>query len=137
MCVRDLLIFSPRPPPPLQVRKLVLCSGKVYYDLLAERTAQGIEDVAIGRLEQISPFPHDHLQSEAKKYPNAEIVWCQEEPKNAGAWFYVRQRIVTAMRAVRAVAPTYAGRKPAAATATGHAKTSAKEQAKLVAEALA
>jgi 2-oxoglutarate dehydrogenase complex dehydrogenase (E1) component-like enzyme len=69
--------FIPAPPciEP-QIRKLVLCSGKVYYDLLAERQSRGIEDVAIGRLEQISPFPHDHLQDEAKKYPNADIVWC-------------------------------------------------------------
>jgi len=92
--------------------------------------------VAIGRLEQISPFPHDHLLQEAQKYPNADIVWCQEEPKNAGAWFYVRPRIVTAMKSVRQVSPSYAGRRPAAATATGHAQMSAKEQAQLVATAL-
>jgi len=121
---------------PEKVRKLVLCSGKVYYDILAERTKLGIDDVAIGRLEQLSPFPHDHLREEAAKYPNADIVWCQEEPKNAGAWSYARPRIITAMAAHRIVAPSYAGRKPAAATATGHAKVHAEQQAGLIAEAL-
>ena len=70
------------------------------------------------------------------KFPNAEIVWCQEEPKNAGAWSYVRPRIVTAARDVRPVAPTYAGRKPAASTATGHGAWHAKEVAAFLSAAL-
>jgi len=119
------------------VRKLVLCSGKVYYDLIAERSRRAIDDVAIGRLEQISPFPHDYLQAEARKYPNAQIVWCQEESKNAGAWSYVKPRIETAMRAARKVNPSYAGRKPAAATATGSPAVHAVEQAELLGKALA
>jgi len=121
---------------PEKIRKLVLCSGKVYYDLLAERTKQMITDVAIGRCEQISPFPHDHIQADAKKYPNAEIVWCQEEPKNAGAWSYVKPRITTAAREVREVHATYAGRKPSAAASTGHASQHAKEQQQLIEAAL-
>jgi 2-oxoglutarate dehydrogenase E1 component len=120
-----------------KVRKLVLCSGKVYYDLIAERSRRAIDDIAIGRLEQISPFPHDYLQEEAKKYPNAKIVWCQEESKNAGAWSYVNPRIRTAMRAARKVNPSYAGRKPAAATATGSPAVHAVEQAELLDKALA
>jgi len=128
---------SPALKAPDQIRKLVLCTGKVYYDVLAEREKRGVTDVAIGRLEQISPFPHDHLLEEAKKYPNAEIVWCQEEQKNMGAWTYVRPRISTAMKEVRDVKPVYAGRAAAAATASGHAKVSAAEQAALVDEALA
>mmetsp|Transcript_16281 Transcript_16281/g.53047 ORF Transcript_16281/g.53047 Transcript_16281/m.53047 type:complete len:203 (-) Transcript_16281:1067-1675(-) len=109
---------SPALKAPDQIRKLVLCTGKVYYDVLAEREKRGVTDVAIGRLEQISPFPHDHLLEEAKKYPNAEIVWCQEEQKNMGAWTYVRPRISTAMKEVRDVKPVYAGRAAAAATAS-------------------
>jgi 2-oxoglutarate dehydrogenase E1 component len=105
---------------PDKVRKLVLCTGKVYYDLLAARTTKGLDDVAIARVEQISPFPFDLVQEEVKKYPNAEVVWCQEEPKNAGAWQYARPRIVTAARDVRDVQPLYAGRKPSASTATGY-----------------
>jgi len=106
---------------PDKVRKLVLSSGKVYFDLLLERDRLGCDDVALSRVEQISPFPYDMVQAEAIKYPNAEIVWCQEESKNAGAWFYTRPRIITATRDVRDVRPTYVGRGPAAATSTGSA----------------
>jgi len=70
---------------PDKVRKLILCSGKVYFDLLAERDKRGITDVAIARCEQIAPFPHDKVQEEAIKYPNAGITWCQEESKNGAA----------------------------------------------------
>jgi len=122
--------------PAESVRKLVLCSGKVYFDLLAAREKAGATDVAIARVEQISPFPFDLVQEEVIKFPNAEIVWCQEEPKNAGAWSYVRPRIVTAARDVRPVAPTYAGRKPAASTATGHGAWHAKEVAAFLSAAL-
>ena len=67
-----------------KMRKLVLCTGKVYFDLLAAREAKGMNDVAIARLEQIAPFPSDKVQADIAKYSNAEVVWCQEEPKNAG-----------------------------------------------------
>jgi len=119
-----------------KVRKVVMCTGKVYYDILAERTKGEISDVAISRLEQISPFPYDHVQAQAKKYPNAEIVWCQEEPKNAGAWSYVKPRLVTATRDVRPMTPSYAGRAPSAATSTGHGSIHAAQQAELLNKAL-
>jgi len=122
---------------PDKVRRLILCSGKVYYDLLTAREARGITDVAIARCEQISPFPMDKIQEDVKKYPNADIVWCQEEPKNAGAWAYARPRIVTAARDVRSLQPTYAGRPPMAAAATGSANQSAKELAKFLDDAFA
>ena len=112
---------------PESVKKIVFCTGKVYFDLLAAREAGGQKDVAISRVEQISPFPFDLVQEEVKKYPNASVVWCQEEPKNAGAWTYVRPRIVTAARDVRDIAPSYAGRKPAASTATGYGSWHVKE----------
>jgi len=119
-----------------QMRKVVFCSGKVYFDLLAARDAAGVKDVAITRIEQISPFPFDEVQKEVAKYPNANVVWCQEEPKNGGAWAYVRPRIVTAARDVRDVAPAYAGRKPAASTATGYGSWHVKEMEEFIDKAL-
>ena len=108
----------------------------MYFDLLTARDAAGKSDVAIARVEQIAPFPHDLVQDEIKKYPNAEVVWCQEEPKNAGAWTYVRPRIVTAARDVRPLAPSYAGRKPAASTATGYGSWHVKEMEEFLNTAL-
>jgi len=121
---------------PDKVRKVVLCTGKVYFDLLQARTDKGINDVAITRIEQISPFPFDMVQEEVRKYPGAEVVWCQEEPKNAGAWQYARPRIVTAARDVRSVTPKYAGRAPAASTATGYGAWHTKEIEAFLATAL-
>ena len=79
--------------PPDQVRRVVLCSGKVYYDLLAERRERRISDVAILRLEQIYPFPVNTLTRELTPFRNAELVWCQEEPENAGAWNFLDRRL--------------------------------------------
>lgn len=115
---------------------MVFCTGKVYYDLLTARADKGLEDVALSRIEQISPFPFDLVQDEIKKYPNAEVVWCQEEPKNGGAWQYAKPRIATAARDVRPLQPTYAGRKPAASTATGHGSWHTKEMNAFLAAAL-
>ncbi|HZX30613.1 MAG TPA: 2-oxoglutarate dehydrogenase E1 component [Rhodocyclaceae bacterium] len=76
-----------------KVKRVVLCSGKVYYDLLAARREQGIKDIAIVRLEQLYPFPKASLEAELAKYPKAtEIVWCQEEPRNQGAWYWIASR---------------------------------------------
>ena len=79
--------------PPEQVKRVVLCSGKVYYDLLTERREKSISDVAIMRLEQIYPFPEKTLTRELTPYRNAEVVWCQEEPENMGAWNFVDRRL--------------------------------------------
>ena len=114
-----------------QVRRVVLCSGKVYYDLLAERRARGIGNVSIVRVEQLYPFPADSLSTELARYPGAEIVWCQEEPENMGALSFVDRRIERLGRRAR-----YVGRTEAASPATGLAKTHAAEQAALVNEAL-
>ncbi|CAF4776775.1 unnamed protein product [Pieris macdunnoughi] len=84
---------------PEKVRKVAFCSGRVYYDLLKERRDRGLEkDIAIVRLEQISPFPYDQLKSEIAKYPNAQLVWSQEEHKNMGSWSYVEPRFRTLLR---------------------------------------
>ena len=74
---------------PERARRVVFCSGKVYYDLLAAREERRIDDVALLRLEQIAPFPSRSLMVEVAKYGEAEVVWCQEEPENMGAWTFV------------------------------------------------
>lgn len=121
-----------------RVRRVVICSGKVYYDLLAARRDKGIDDVAILRLEQIYPFDAGALGAALRSYVNAEIVWCQEEPENMGAWSFVDRRIEAVLGAIGHghARPVYAGRKAAASPATGLAKTHAAEQTALVAEAL-
>ncbi len=119
---------------PDAVRRVVLCSGKVYYDLLAERREKAISDVAILRLEQIYPFPEKTLARELAPYRNAELVWCQEEPENAGAWTFVDRRLEKALGGGKR--PRYVGREAAASPATGSARAHAAQQAGLVAEAL-
>ena len=123
---------------PDQVKRVVICSGKVYYDLLAERRARGIQDIAIIRLEQLYPFPVRSLKTALESYTKAEIVWCQEEPENNGGWTFVDRRIEAVLTCLDGVAkrPRYIGRKAAAAPATGLAKVHAAEQAALVDEAL-
>jgi 2-oxoglutarate dehydrogenase E1 component len=121
-----------------QVKRVVLCSGKVYYDLLEERQKQKINDVALIRVEQIYPFPKHSVEQQFARYRNAEVVWCQEEPKNMGAWFFVEPRIedVLAAANVGAKRPRYVGRKEAASPATGLYKRHNIEQKALVDEAL-
>ena len=123
--------------PGAEVKRVVLCSGKVFYDLLAERREKGIKDVAIVRMEQIYPFPTISLPKILAEYPNAEIVWCQEEPENMGAWTFVDRKIedvCTAMGTPKR--PRFVGRVAAASPATGLARTHLAEQAALVSQAL-
>jgi 2-oxoglutarate dehydrogenase E1 component len=122
-----------------ECKRVVICSGKVYYDLLAERRDRGITDVAILRLEQIYPFPEKTLAFAMKPYAKApSVVWCQEEPENMGAWTFVDRRIERVLTALKAKAkrPEYVGRVAAASPATGLAKVHAAEQAALVRRAL-
>lgn len=131
---------SPHPPPQPGVRRLVLCTGKVYYELAAERERVGASDVAIVRVEQVAPFPFDLVSRELRRYPNAEIMWAQEEPLNQGAYTHVAPRLKTCMQAEGRVVPHqlgYAGRAASAATATGFAEVHAREQAQLLADAMA
>jgi 2-oxoglutarate dehydrogenase E1 component len=123
---------------PDAVRRVVLCSGKVYYDLLAERREKAISDVAILRLEQLYPMPEKTLARELGAYRNAELVWCQEEPENMGAWNYVDRRLEKVLAGLDAAAkrPRYVGREAAASPATGSARAHAAQQAALVADAL-
>ncbi|KQJ82296.2 hypothetical protein BRADI_5g08235v3 [Brachypodium distachyon] len=121
------------------INRLVLCSGKVYYELDEERKKLDRNDVAICRVEQLCPFPYDLIQRELKRYPNAEIVWCQEEPMNMGAYTYINPRLLTAMKALSRGSIEdikYVGRAPSAATATGFYSVHVQEQTELVQKAL-
>ncbi|MAZ76149.1 MAG: 2-oxoglutarate dehydrogenase E1 component [Micavibrio sp.] len=123
---------------PEKIKRVVFCSGKVYYDLLQERRARKIDDVMLIRLEQLYPFPHKAVVEELNLYSNAEMIWCQEEPKNMGAWTFVEPLIEEALIEVKHKAgrPKYVGRIAAASPATGLLKKHNEEQAKLVDEAL-
>ncbi len=122
-----------------KIRRVVLCSGKVYYDLYEAREAAGTNDVYILRVEQLYPFPQVALIKELSRFRNAEVVWCQEEPRNMGAWSFMEPHLETTLANVagaRAKRANYVGRTASAATATGLASRHAAEQKALVAEAL-
>ncbi len=122
-----------------KIRRLVLCSGKVGYDLMDKRDEEGIDDVSIVRIEQLYPFPGEPLAVRLKRMTNLEeVIWCQEEPKNNGAWFFVENRIEEALIASghKGMRPGYAGREVAASPATGFAKRHQMQQEALVAAAL-
>uniref|UniRef100_A0A8D0AMB1 2-oxoglutarate dehydrogenase complex component E1 n=1 Tax=Sander lucioperca TaxID=283035 RepID=A0A8D0AMB1_SANLU len=113
---------GPASQNPAQVKRVIFCTGKVYYELARERKRQKLErDIAIIRLEQISPFPFDLVRAEAERYGNAELVWCQEEHKNMGYCDYVRPRFLTVVANQKPI--WYVGRDPAAAPATGNKST--------------
>jgi 2-oxoglutarate dehydrogenase E1 component len=120
---------------PAGVRRLVLSSGKVYYDLLDRRRADQAPDVALVRIEQLYPFPADEFHAVVARYPNArQVVWCQEEPQNQGAWYQVRHRLQAGLLSGQEL--LYAGREGAAAPATGFHALHLREQENLVAAAL-
>ena len=120
------------------IKKVVICSGKVFYNLYEEREKRKLENIKILRLEQIYPFPHRTLKEELSKTPDAEVVWCQEEPKNMGSWFFVDRKIEDVLMSYKGkfLRPTYAGREEAASPATGSLSRHNKEQADLVNQAL-
>jgi 2-oxoglutarate dehydrogenase E1 component len=104
-----------------KIRRVILCSGKVYFDLLEEREKRGLDDIYLMRVEQLYPFPTKALMTELTRFKQAEIVWCQEEPRNMGAWFFVDTFIEWVLNQIGAKTrrPRYAGRPAMAATATG------------------
>jgi len=120
---------------PQQVRRLVFCSGKVYFDLLKARRKDAAREVALVRIEQLYPFPSEEYEAVLHRYPNVrEVVWCQEEPQNQGAWYQIRHRLQELLGGRRQV--LYAGRAPAAAPATGIMKIHEAEQQALINAAL-
>ena len=120
------------------IEKVVISSGKVFYNLLEERDRKKLKNIKLIRLEQIYPFPARTLKEELSKTPKAQVVWCQEEPKNMGAWFFVDRKIEDVLISYKAkyLRPGYAGRAEAASPATGSLSRHNREQADLVNSAL-
>ena len=117
------------------VRKIVICSGKVYYDLIGARRERELVDVAILRVEQLYPFPHKALEAEMRKYPGAtQVVWCQDEPQNQGAWFFVQHHIQDALKDGQRL--SYAGRPASASPAAGYYDKHYAQQKELLTAAL-
>ena len=123
------------PIKPAAVTRVVLCSGKVYFDLLKARRDTKADSVAVVRIEQLYPFPTDEYEAIMRRYANArEIVWCQEEPQNQGSWYQIRHRLQVRQGARREL--LYAGRAGAAAPATGISSLHEQQQKNLVNAAL-
>jgi 2-oxoglutarate dehydrogenase E1 component len=121
-----------------KIRRVVLCSGKVYYDLYEEREKRGVDDVYLLRVEQLYPFPAKALINELSRFKNAEIVWCQEEPKNMGAWSFIEPYLEWVLQHMDAKhkRARYAGRPAAASTATGLMSKHLQQLAALLEDAL-
>jgi 2-oxoglutarate dehydrogenase E1 component len=118
-----------------KTRRIVFCSGKVYYDLLESRQVHGIDDVALIRIEQLYPFPIPEFAALVEQYSHVEqIVWCQEEPQNQGAWYQIRHRLQEPLQSHQQL--YYAGRPGAAAPASGIFKIHLQQQQALVEAAL-
>jgi 2-oxoglutarate dehydrogenase E1 component len=123
---------------PAKVRKVILCSGQVYYDLVAERDRLGKTDIAILRIEQLAPFPFNSLAHELKPYKDIPITWCQEEHKNQGPWSFVEPRLRNFLKQAgsKQTDIEYVGRNISASTATGYSKTHKEEFAALLQSAM-
>ena len=118
-----------------KVKRVVACSGKVYYDLLEDAQKRGQDDVALLRVEQLYPFPREQLTAELKRYGKAtEVVWCQEEPQNQGAWYQIKHHLQACLADKQTL--HYAGRPRSPSPAAGHFAEHVEEQLKLVADAL-
>ena len=124
--------------PDNKIKRVVMCSGKVYYDLLEEREKRGVDNVYLLRVEQFYPYPTHSLATELKRFKNADMVWCQEEPKNMGAWSFIEPNIEWTLAKIDAKHPRarYVGRSAAASPATGLAKRHKKELDAFLDEAL-
>ncbi len=124
--------------PDDKIKRVVMCSGKVYYDLLEKRDEMGIDDTYILRFEQFYPFPAQSAVNELQRFKNAEMVWCQEEPKNQGAWSFMEPNLEWVLTRIKAkhARPVFAGRAAAASPATGLASQHKAQQTALVADAL-
>ena len=119
-----------------KVKRVVVCAGKVYYDLFEEAQKQGIKDVALVRVEQLYPFPRAELSAELKRHAGAtEVVWCQEEPQNQGAWYQIQHHLRACLQPGQTL--NYAGRVRSPSPAAGHLAEHVAEQTQLVADALA
>ncbi len=125
--------------PDAEIKRVVLCSGKIYFDLLEEAEKQKRNDVYLLRLEQLYPFPAKTLSAMLRRFQKAEMIWCQEEPENMGGWHFVDRRLESALIQAKARSfkrPRYVGRAEAASPATGFVRVHREEQARIVQEAL-
>jgi 2-oxoglutarate dehydrogenase E1 component len=114
-----------------KVKRVIACSGKVYYDLVNARKTRGVSDVAIIRVEQLYPFPHKAFAAELKKYPNvSEVVWAQDEPQNQGPWFQIQHNLFESMESGQRLA--YAGRPASASPAVGYSDKHVAQQKELL-----
>jgi 2-oxoglutarate dehydrogenase E1 component len=122
-----------------KIRRVVLCSGKVYYDLYEEREKRGLDDIYLMRVEQLYPWPHKVLAQELARFKKAEFIWCQEEPQNMGPWSFVQPGIERVLEFIKAknTRPRYVGRAASASTATGLMSRHLKELKAFLDEALA
>jgi 2-oxoglutarate dehydrogenase E1 component len=121
-----------------KVRRVVICSGKVYFDLYEAREARGYDDIYLLRVEQLYPFPLKAMGDVLGRFPTAEIVWCQEEPQNMGAWTFVEPRLYAVLDGLNAGKRTvrYAGRPASASTATGLMSKHVQQRDQFIEEAL-
>jgi 2-oxoglutarate dehydrogenase E1 component len=126
------ILGSPEPRPVENVKRIIFCSGKIYYDLLKYRDEREIDDAALIRIEQLYPLAEKRLREMLKPFPKgAKLVWCQEESQNMGAWTFIEPRLRTLFCAEIA----YAGREASASPAVGSLARHKREQARLVADA--
>ena len=120
-----------------KIKKAILCSGKIYYDLIEAREAKKLDHITIIRLEEIYPFPSELIKKELQKYKLTEIIWCQEEPKNMGSWFFIRDYLDEILEESKInLRLKYVGRIASASPATGYASYHKEEQEKLINEAI-
>ena len=134
----QVVLDDPKQSDPSIIKKIIICSGKVFYDLSAERDNRNLSDVIIIRLEQLYPFPHEALESVMAKYVNAKsVTWCQEEPMNQGAWYSTQHNLRRAMQSnFGGLELRYAGREASAAAAAGYPALHLSQQEKFINEAL-
>ena len=133
----EVVIDDPAAPDPERVTRLVLCAGKVWYDLADKRTEHGLEHVALVRVEQLYPYPHEEIQAILHRYPRAgDVIWAQEEPRNQGTWFFMlsRRHLAGMIQGSRRLG--YAGREYSASPAAGYLRVHLEQQRALVGSAL-
>jgi len=129
-----LVIDDPRQPQPENIKRLVFCAGKVYFDIAAEQAEQDLDDIAVVRVEQLYPFPREEVQAIVDQYSDAdEVIWCQEEPMNQGAWFQIRHHL---QACTNGKSLKYVGRAGSASPAVGYYQVHIEQQKRLVGAAL-
>jgi 2-oxoglutarate dehydrogenase E1 component len=130
-----IIIDDPQVSDKATVKRVILCSGKVYYDLAEAQAGSGRQDVAVVRIEQLYPIPHKQLTEVLGSYPACdEVAWCQEEPQNQGAWYQSRHNLIASMRDGQTL--YYTGRPSSASPAVGYFSVHMEEQSALVNEAI-